>query len=169
MSDSDEIRNKVAESGLITFNLEELYQVGERKTFDLKDFLYEGLILREKDYRTALKEFDWSSYQDAFVNIECNADAIVPQWAFMLAASYLEPVAKRVVMGSSETLETVLYQDVLTDLDLTQFQDERVIVKGCSKHPVPTSAFVEFVAKLRPVAKSVMYGEACSTVPLFKR
>ena len=169
MSDSDEIRNKVAESGLITFNLEELYQVGERKTFDLKDFLYEGLILREKDYREALKEFDWSSFQDAFVNIECNADAIVPQWAFMLAASYLEPVAKRVVMGSSETLETVLYQDVLTDLDLTQFQDERVIVKGCSKHPVPTSAFVEFVAKLRPVAKSVMYGEACSTVPLFKR
>ena len=169
MSDSDEIRNKVAESGLITFNLEKLYQVGERKTFDLKDFLYEGLILREKEYRAALKEFDWSAYKDTLVNIECNADAIVPQWAFMLAASYLEPVAKRVVMGSSETLETVLYQDVLTDLDLTQFQDERVIVKGCSKYPVPTSAFVEFVAKLRPVAKSVMYGEACSTVPLFKR
>lgn len=169
MSEAEEIKNKVAESGLITFNLEDLYQVGERKTFDLKDFLYEGLILREKEYRAALKEFDWSVYQGAFVNLECNADAIVPQWAFMLASTYLEPVAKRVVMGSTETLETVLFQEALSNLDVEQFRDERVIVKGCSKYPVPTSAFVEFVAKLRPIAKSLMYGEACSTVPLFKR
>ena len=165
----DEIRNKVAESALITFNLEDLYQVGERKVFDLKDFLFEGLILREKDYRQQLKVLDWSVYQDAFVNIQCTADAIVPQWAFMLAATYLQPVAKRVVMGSSETLETLLYQEALSNLDLSQFQDERVIVKGCSKYPVPTSAYVEFVSKLTPVAKSVMYGEACSTVPLFKK
>ncbi|MCB0756363.1 MAG: DUF2480 family protein [Flavobacteriales bacterium] len=165
----DEIRNKVAESGLITFNLEDLYQVGPRKTFDLKYFLFEGLILREKDYRQQLKDLDWSAYQDAFVNIECTADAIVPQWACMLAATYLQPVAKRVVMGTSETLETVLYQEALSNLDLSQFQDERVIVKGCSKYPVPTSAFVEFVSKLTPVAKSVMYGEACSTVPLLKK
>ena len=163
------IRNKVEESSLITFNLEDLYQVGPRLTFDLKDFLFEGLMLREKDYRQSLKEFDWSQYQDTFVNIECTADAIVPQWAFMLATTYLQPVAKRVVMGTSETLETVLYQESLAKLDLEQFQDERVIVKGCSKYPVPTSAYVEFVAKLTPVAKSVMYGEACSTVPLFKR
>lgn len=169
MSEAEEIRNKVAESALITFNLEDLYQVGPRKTFDLKDFLYEGLILREKDYRQQLKDFDWSEYQDAFVNIECTADAIVPQWACMLAATYLQPVAKRAVMGTSETLETVLYQEALSNLDLMQFKDERVIVKGCSKHPVPTSAFVEFVSKLTPIAKSVMYGEACSTVPLFKR
>lgn len=169
METPDEIRNKVAESALITFNLEDLYQVGERKTFDLKDFLFEGLILKEKDYRQALKDFDWSAYQDAFVNIECTADAIVPQWAFMLAATYLQPVSKRVVMGTSETLETVLYQEALANLDLEQFRDERVIVKGCSKYPVPTSAYVEFVAKLTPIAKSVMYGEACSTVPLFKK
>lgn len=169
MSEAEEIKNKVAESGLITFNLEDLYQVGARKTFDLKDFLYEGLILREKEYRAALKEFDWSEYQDAFVNLECNADAIVPQWAFMLASTYLEPVAKRVVMGSRETLEAILFQEALASLDVEQFRDERVIVKGCSKYPVPTSAFVEFVAKLRPIAKSLMYGEACSTVPLFKR
>jgi hypothetical protein len=165
----EQIRNKVAESTLITFNLEDLYQGGPRKTFDLKDFLFEGLILKEKDYRQALKEFDWSVYQDAFVNIECTADAIVPQWAFMLAATYLQSVANRVVMGTSETLETVLYQEALANLDLEQFRDERVIVKGCSKYPVPTSAYVEFVAKLTPVAKSVMYGEACSTVPLFKK
>jgi hypothetical protein len=169
MSQAEEIRNKVAESGLITFNLEDLYQVGPRKSFDLKDFLFEGLILREKDYRQQLKDFDWSEYQDAFVNIECTADAIVPQWAFMLAATYLNPVAKRAIMGTSETLETVLFQESLANLDLEQFRDERVIVKGCSKYPVPTSAYVEFVGKLSDVAKSVMYGEACSTVPLFKK
>ena len=169
MSEQDEIRNKVAESSLITFNLEDLYQVGARLTFDLKDFLFEGLILQEKDYREELKNHDWGAFQDAFVNIQCSADAIVPQWAFMLAATYLQPVAKRVVMGTPETLETVLYQDSLANLDLDQFRDERVIVKGCSKYPVPTSAYVEFVSKLAPVAKSVMYGEACSTVPLFKR
>ncbi len=164
-----EIRNKVAESDLITFNLEDLYQVGERKVFDLSEFLFEGLILREKDYRQQLKELDWSVYQNTFVNIQCSADAIVPQWAFMLAATYLQPVAQRVVMGTSETLETVLYQEALSKLDLEQFRDERVIVKGCSKYPVPTSAYVEFVSKLTSIAKTVMYGEACSTVPLFKR
>lgn len=165
----EEIRNKVAESSLITFNLEDLYQVGPRSTFDLKDFLFEGLVLREKYYRQQLIELDWTRYEAHFVNIQCSADAIVPQWAFMLAATYLQPVAKRVVMGSLETLETVLYQEALSNLDLGQFKDERVIVKGCSKYPVPTSAYVEFVAKLLPIAKSLMYGEACSTVPLFKR
>jgi hypothetical protein len=169
MENSDEIRNKVAESALITFNLEDLYQVGQRKTFDLKDFLFEGLIVREKDYRQQLKDLDWSHYQDTFVNIQCSADAIVPQWAFMLAATYLQPVAKRVVVGIPETLETVLYQEALAGLELEEFRDERVIVKGCSKYPVPTSAYVEFVSKLRPIAKALMYGEACSTVPLFKR
>ncbi|MCF8459868.1 MAG: DUF2480 family protein [Flavobacteriales bacterium] len=169
MAEANEIRNKVAESTLITFNLEDLYQVGERKSFDLKDFLFEGLILREKDYRQALKDFDWTVYRDAFVNIQCSADAIVPQWAFMLAATYLQPVAKRVVMGNLETLETVLYQEALAGIELEQFRDERVIVKGCSKYPVPTSAYVEFVSRLLPISKAVMYGEACSTVPLFKR
>ena len=169
MSEAEEIRNKVAESALITFNLEDLYQVGARKTFDLKEFLFEGLILREKDYRQALKDFDWTSYQDCLVNLECTADAIVPQWAFMLASTYLKPVAKRAIMGTAETLETVLYQEALANLDLEQFRDERVIVKGCSKYPVPTSAYVEFVSTLSLVSKSIMYGEACSTVPLFKR
>jgi hypothetical protein len=169
MTQSDEIRNRVGESGLITFNLEDLFQTGNRKVFDLKDFLYEGLILREKDYREALKDHDWSSYQDCFVSINCSADAIVPQWAFMLASTYLQLVTKRIVMGTAETLETVLYQEALASLDIEQFRDERVIVKGCSKYPVPTSAYVELVSKLRPIAKSVMYGEACSAVPLFKR
>ena len=169
MEANNEIRNKVAESNLVTFNLEDLYTQGNRKTFDLKDFLFEGLMLREKEYRQKLKEFDWLVYKDAFVNIECTADAVVPQWAFMLAATYLQQVAKRIVMGSQETLETALFLESLSNLNVQQFKDERVIVKGCSKYPVPTSAYVEFVSKLRPVAKSIMYGEACSTVPLYKR
>lgn len=169
MDDITGIRNKVAESSLITFNLEDLYQVGERKTFDLADFLYEGLILREKDYRAQLKDFDWSVYQHAFVNVTCTADAIVPQWAFMLAATYLQEVAKRFVVGSTETLETLLFQEALANLDIAPFKDERIIVKGCSKYPVPISAYAELVARLRPIAKSIMYGEACSTVPLYKK
>lgn len=165
----DEIRNKVAESSLITFNLEDLYRTGLRSTFDLKDFLFEGLMLREKDYRQRLAELDWTKYEGHFVNILCSADAIVPQWAFMLAATYLEPVAERVLMGPSEALETILFQEALASLDVEQFRDQRVIVKGCSRYPVPASAYVELVTRLRPVVKSLMYGEACSTVPLFKR
>lgn len=169
MEPTGEITNKVAESGLITFNLEDLYVLGNRKTFDLKDFLFEGLILREKYYRQRLKGFDWSSYKDAYVNLECTADAIIPQWAFMLASTYLQEVASRVVMGSKETLEIVLFQEALAKLDVEQFRDERVIVKGCSKYPVPIAAYVEFVTRVKPVTKSLMYGEACSTVPLYKR
>ena len=169
MEPTGEITNKVAESGLITFNLEDLYVLGNRKTFDLKDFLFEGLILREKDFRQKLKGFDWSSYKDVYVNLECTADAIIPQWAFMLASTYLQEVASRVVMGTKETLEIVLFQEALAKLDIEQFRDERVIVKGCSKYPVPTAAYVEFVTRVKPVAKSLMYGEACSTVPLYKR
>ncbi len=169
MKSEEEIRNKVDESGLITFNLEDLYQVGDRLVFDLKDFLFEGLILREKDYRKQLKQLDWSKYKGAFVAITCSADAILPQWAFMLATTYLQPFAKRVVMGNLETMETVLFQEELARLDMEKYRGERVIIKGCSRYPVPTSAYVEFVSKLLPVAKSVMYGEACSTVPLFKK
>lgn len=169
MSEPEEIRNKVAESGLITFNLEDMYQVGDRSVFDLKDFLYEGLILREKDFRQALKEMDWSIYQDHYVAMVCTADAIVPQWAFMLVSTYIQPVAKRCVLGDREDLETSLYQDAINAIDLSEYSDQRVIVKGCSKYPVPASAYVMLVNRIRPVAKSVMFGEACSTVPLYKK
>jgi hypothetical protein len=169
MSEPEEIRNKVAESSLITFNLEDLYQVGVRSVFDLKDFLLEGLILKEKDFRQALIELDWSHYQDHYVSIICSVDAIVPQWAYMLISTYLQPVSKRCVFGDLETLETSLFQDRINALQTSEFVDGRVIIKGCSKYPVPSSAYVMLVNKLRPVAKSIMYGEACSTVPLYKQ
>lgn len=169
MSEQEEIRNKVAESGLVTFNLEDLYQIGNRSVFDLKDFLFEGLILREKDFRQALKAMDWSGYQDHYVAMTCSADAIVPQWAFMLVSTYIQPVAKCCVFGDLVALETSLYQDAINSIDISQYEDARVIVKGCSKFPVPASAYVMLVNRLVPVAKSVMFGEACSTVPLHKR
>lgn len=164
-----EIRNKVEESGLITFNLEDLYQVGPRSVFDLKEFLFEGLILKEKDFRQALKDLDWSQYQDHYVAITCTADAIVPQWAYMLVSTYLQPVSKLCVFGDLEALETSLYEAEIAAMETDQFNDERVIVKGCSQYPVPAAAYVLLVNKLRPVAKSIMYGEACSTVPLYKK
>lgn len=164
----NEIINKVASSGLTEFNLEDYYPKGERAVFDLKEFLFQGLILKEKDFREALKTFDWTNYQDKYVAVLCSADAIVPSWAFMLAAVHLEPYAKRVVFGNTETLETVLYNDALSKLDIEKFRGEKIIIKGCSKYPVPESAYVEITRLLRPVAKSIMYGEACSTVPLFK-
>lgn len=169
MSEQGEIRNKVAESGLITFNLEDLYQDGNRSVFDLKEFLFEGLILREKDFRSALKEMDWSIYQDHYVAMVCTAEAIVPQWAFMLVSTYIQPVATRCVLGDLEALETSLYHDSINSIDISDYTDQRVIVKGCSKYPVPASAYVMLVSKLMPVAKSIMFGEACSTVPLHKK
>ena len=164
----NEIINKVQQSGLTEFNLEDFYPKGERAAFDLKNFLFQGLILKEKDFREALKTFDWGKYQDKYIAVLCSADAIVPSWAFMLAAVHLEPYAKRVVFGNPETLETVLYNDALSKLDIEKFRGEKIIIKGCSKYPVPESAYVEITRLLRPLAKSIMYGEACSTVPLYK-
>lgn len=164
-----EIINRVAQSKLITFNLEDYYPKGERKVLDIKDWLYEGFILREKEFRAHVEEHDWSNYQDAYVALQCSSDAIVPGWAFMLIASKLQPYAKKVIQGSLENLETALYQTVLDQLDVTEFTDKPVIIKGCSNKPVPENAYLMAVTKIQEVAKSVMYGEACSSVPLFKR
>ena len=164
-----EIINRVAQSKLITFNLEDYYLKGERKVLDIKDWLYEGFILREKEFRAHVEEHDWSNYQDAYVALQCSSDAIVPGWAFMLIASKLQPYAKKVVQGSLENLETALYQTILEQLDVSEFVDKPVIIKGCSNKPVPENAYLMAVTKIQEVAKSVMYGEACSSVPLFKR
>lgn len=164
----NEIVNKVQQSGLTEFNLEDFYPKGERAVFDLKNFLFQGLILKEKDFREALKNFDWTIYKDKYVAVLCSADAIVPSWAFMLATVYIGQHAKKVVCGDTETLETVLFHEALSKIDLEKFRGEKVIIKGCSKYPVPESAYVEITRLLRSVAKSIMYGEACSTVPLYK-
>ena len=165
----DAIFNKVANSGLITFDLEDYYVKGIRKQIDIKDQLFMGQILKEKDFREWIKTHNWATYQDAYVAVFCSADAIIPVWAYMLVAAQAEPFAKRVVFGDLETLETELYKEIIEQLDVSGFEDQRLIVKGCGILPVPRSAFVMLTNKLRPVAKNIMYGEACSTVPIFKR
>lgn len=163
------IENKVAQSGLLNFDLEDYYPQGERVSLDIADFLFEGLILREKDFREKIKATDWSVYQDKYVALVCTVDAIVPTWAYMLLSSALEGYAKKVVFGSLETLEAMLFQEALAAIDIEAFRDEKVIIKGCSNYPVPESAYVEITQLLKPVAKSIMYGEACSTVPIYKK
>lgn len=164
-----EIINKVELSGIVTINLEDLYLQGERVLFDMKDVLFQGLILREKDFREFVKNEDWTKYKDKYVAITCSADAIVPTWAYMLLTISLEPFAKKIVYGNLETLEMVLYNEQLSKLDPSQYTDSRVVIKGCSHVPVPLSAYVEITRLLQPYAKSIMYGEACSTVPLYKK
>jgi|SRR3954463_10231177 len=165
----DQLINKVAQSGLVTIDLEEFYPAGERVVFDIKEFLFQGLILREKDFREVVKNIDWKFYTDKYVSLICSADAIVPTWAYMLLVSSLEPYAKKVVFGDLETLETVLYDEILSKLPIENYRDSRIVIKGCGNLPVPKAAYVELTRLLRPVAKSIMYGEPCSTVPIFKQ
>lgn len=163
------IVNRVAQSGLITFDLATLEAKGERVVFDMKDHLFHGLILREKDFREFIKTHDWPQYENKNIAITCSTDAIIPTWAYMLLANKLEPYANEVVFGDLATLETVLYRDAISKLDMNRFKDERVIIKGCADIDVPESAFIYFTTQLSKVAKSIMYGEACSSVPVFKR
>lgn len=166
---TDEIINKVAQSKLVTFDLEDYYPKGERKVIDLKDWLYEGFILREKEFRNFLAEYDWEQYADAFVALTCTTDAIVPGWAYMLVTTKLQPYAKKIVQGTLVDLETSLYQSIIEDLDVSNYANIPVIIKGCSHKPVPPNAYLQLTERLMPVAKSIMYGEACSSVPLYKR
>ncbi|MEQ6121784.1 DUF2480 family protein [Reichenbachiella sp. MALMAid0571] len=163
-----EIVNRVANSSLTNFDLEDYYDKGERVVYDIKENLFNGFVLKEKDFRAFVKENDWSAYQDKNVAIICSTDAIVPTWAYMLLVSALDPFAKNVIYGSLEKLEQYLFQDALSKIDLKEFEDARVIIKGCGRYPVPEFAYVEITRLLKPVAKSIMYGEACSAVPVFK-
>lgn len=164
-----EIVNKVEQSGLINFDLEDYYPKGERVLFDVAPHLWEGMVLKEKDFRSFVKDHDWAQYDGSFVAVACSADAIVPTWAYMLITSALDGHANKVVFGSLETLETVLFNEALRAINPDDFKDERVIVKGCGSVPIPDSAYVEIVSLLQPVAKSIMFGEACSTVPVYKK
>ena len=164
----EEIINKVANSVLEVFDLEDYYPEGRRVQIDISKWLYEGFLLKEKDFREALKNEDWSQYQNQFVAIHCATDAIIPAWATILVTVYVAPFAKKVVSGNIKDLETALYQEILSTIDYTTYQDKPVIIKGCSKKPVPESAYVMAAQKLQPFAKSIMYGEACSAVPIYK-
>lgn len=164
-----EIVNRVAQSKLLTFDLEDYYPAGERVLLDIKEWLYEEIILKEKDFRAHVANHDWEQYSDAYVALYCSTEAIIPGWAYMLVSTKLQPYAKKVVLGSLEDLETTLFQAIIEDLDISDFKDKPVIIKGCSNKPVPPNAYLWATIKLQPVAKSIMYGEACSSVPLFKR
>ncbi|MEO8517256.1 MAG: DUF2480 family protein [Flavobacterium sp.] len=164
----EEIVNKVANSVLEVFDLEDYYPNGTRTQIDIAQWLYEGFLLKEKDFREALKNEDWSKYQDQYVAIHCSTDAIIPAWATILVTIFVSPFAKKVVSGTIQDLETALYQEILAGIDYSRYQDKPVIIKGCSKKPVPESAYIMAAQKLQPLAKSIMYGEACSAVPLYK-
>jgi hypothetical protein len=169
MNEEADITNRVAQSGLITIDLGDMYLPGERVLLDIKDQLFQELILREKDFREYIKTHDWSQYKDKYVALTCSADAIIPDWTWMLLASALEPYAKKIVFGSLEVLETVLFDEILSSFDTEHYRDARIVIKGCGDKPVPKSAYIELTRKLRPVVKSLMYGEPCSTVPVYKQ
>jgi len=167
---SGEIKNKVAENtNLITFNLEDYYVAGNRIQVDISQWLDQRFILREKEFRASLDNHDWEQYKGCYVAVHCSTDAIVPAWAFMLFVVKINPFVKKVVIGGLEALETSLYDKILSNLDLLPYEDKFVIIKGCSNKPVPQSAYLNITSKLISVAKSVMYGEACSSVPLYRR
>lgn len=164
-----EIVNRVAKSPLVTFNLEEYYPRGERVLYDIKDNLFQEAILKEKDFRSFVKDHDWSQYQDKYVAITCSVDAIVPTWAYMLLVTKLEPHARMVVFGSLEVLEASIFKEALSKVDPEDFRDAKVVVKGCGDLPVPVFAYTEITRLLRPYVSTIMFGEPCSTVPLYKK
>ena len=164
-----EIVNRVANSPLLLFNLEEYYHPGERVLFDIKDFLFQGIILKEKDFRNFVKEHDWSALENKSVALYCSVEAIIPTWAYMLLASAIEPYAHLVVFGDLSDLEQALYQQALSAINWEEFRDAKVVIKGCGKVPVPPFAYVEATRRLKKYAASIMYGEPCSTVPIYKK
>jgi hypothetical protein len=166
---SDIIINKVAESSLVTLDLEKHYPKNETAVFDMKDHLFMGLILKEKDFREALKNLDWEIYKNKNVALTCTADAVIPVWAYMLVASYLQPVANDFVLGDEKELHRTLFLKNLSKINLQELIDQRVVVKGCGDTPIGEFAYTEITRLLRPVVKSIMYGEPCSTVPVFKK
>lgn len=162
-------KNKVAESGIITLDLENYFPEEEVVVFDMKDFLFMGLILKEKDFREALKQLDTSVYQNKITAITCSADAIIPMWAYMLVASILQPVAKEIVFGNAEEAKKEILIKNIRHINTTDYSDKRIVIKGCGEQPIPQEAYIEITKQLRPVARSIMYGEPCSTVPVFKK
>ncbi|WP_298419496.1 DUF2480 family protein [uncultured Kordia sp.] len=166
---AEEIINRVAQSKLITVDLEDYYPAGERVLFDISDWLMEGLILREKDFRKYVAEYDWSQHKGQYVSLICSTDAIIPAWAYMLVSVHLTPFVEKTIIGTLDQLETSIYQEIINNLDVSSYQDKPVIIKGCANKPIPDNAYTMLTAKLHNVAKSVMYGEACSSVPLYKK
>jgi hypothetical protein len=166
---SDPIINKVAESGLVTIDPADYYPKDEVRTFDLKDFLFMGMILKEKEFRQSLKDLDWEQYRDKSVAVTCTADAIIPVWAWMLVATYLQPVAREILVGNEKELQKLIFLKNLSQINVNEFADKRIVVKGCGDTPIGEFVYLELTRLLQPVVKSIMYGEPCSTVPVYKK
>jgi len=164
----EEIINRVANSKLITIDLEDFYPKGKRVTIDIKPWLFQEIILKEQEFRTHVKNHDWNQYQDCYVVLTCSSEAIIPSWAYLLLTTQLATISKKVVVGSLELLETVLFQEIIEHLNVSNYLNKPVIIKGCSNKPIPASAYTLLTEKLVPIAKTILYGEACSTVPLYK-
>tara|TARA_B100000809_G_scaffold107339_1_gene105811 strand:+ start:9096 stop:9602 length:507 start_codon:yes stop_codon:yes gene_type:complete len=164
-----EIINKVTRSKLVTIDLEDYYPKGERVLFDIKQWLFHELILKEKDFRESINAYDWSTLKGSYVALSCSVDAIIPSWAYILITTKAAPFAKKIIVGDLPLLETSIYQEIIHDFDLEIVKNKPVIIKGCANKPIPPTAYTQLVEKIIPVANSIMYGEACSTVPLFKK
>lgn len=169
METEKEIVNRVASSSLVTFDLEQYYQSGERVLIDIKEQLFQELILREKDFRDYIRNHDWSRYKNKFVAVTCSVDAIIPTWAYMLITSAVQPYAKAIMFGNLDDLELKIFSEAFLKINWNQFKDAKVVIKGCSKVNVPPAVYVEATRLMLPYAASIMFGEPCSTVPVFKR
>ncbi|UYW01047.1 DUF2480 family protein [Flavobacterium agricola] len=165
----NEIVNKVANSSLEVFDLEDFYPTEELVVFDISQFLFEGFLLKEKEFRADLKAYNWEQFNNKYVAIFCSTDAILPAWAFMLVSTYLQNHAKKAVQGTLNQLKIAIYQDIIDQIDFSFYQDKPVIIKGCSKKPIPEEAYVMAIQPMMQVARSIMFGEACSAVPMYKR
>lgn len=169
MNSETTLINRVAESDLQTIALDEMIRDAVVVSFDLKDYLFQGLILKEKDFRESLKAIDWKVYQDKIVAVHCSTDAIIPMWAYMLVAAYSAPVAKAVYHGDEQAVLEQVLLDRIKQKDWEYLRGKRVVIKGCSDKELPASAYLEISSRLQPLVQSILYGEPCSTVPIFKR
>lgn len=165
---AEEIVNKISQSELLTLDLEQFYPNEKIRIFDLKPFLFMELILKEKEFRASLSAIDWTTYRDEIVGVYCSADAVIPVWAYMLVASYLQPFAREIVMGDESAVIRQLITDRIHKTDPENYRDKRVVIKGCGDKQIGEFAFLEITKLLRPVARSIFYGEPCSTVPVYK-
>lgn len=165
----DEIVNRVANSPLVTFDLEEFYPDGKRIALDISPWLWQGMVVKEKEFRNTLEHLDVESFTDSYVVLHCSTDAIIPAWAYLLVSVRLSPIAKKVIVGSLQEMETLLFSELIDRLDFSSFANKPVIIKGCSNKPIPQNAYLLLAQKLQPIVKSIMYGEACSSVPLYKK
>lgn len=165
---AEEIINRVANSKLITIDLEDYYPQEKRVVIDIKDWLFQEIILKEQEFRTHLKNHNWEQYKDTYIALTCSSDAIIPSWAYLLISTHLNSYAKKIVVGNLELLETVIFNDIINDMDITNYKMKPIIIKGCTDKPIPATAYTLLIQKIQSVAKTVMFGEACSTVPLYK-